>query len=97
MNNMNVFYLILAIISGAVLSLLYFGGLWVTVRHLAKNEWPSWTLLLSFLIRGILVIAVFYGLLLLHWAYLAVALVAFLMVRQIMINRLGKPDEVLYG
>lgn len=94
---MNWLFLIFALLSGAVVSLFYFGGLWLTLRKIAEYKLSYWLVVGSFFIRLAFVLLVFYALLVHHWAYLAVALVSFLMVRQILIARLGKPEQVLYG
>lgn len=94
---MNWIFVLLALASGAVLGLLYFGGLWLTLKKIAKHQLSYWLVLASFLLRLALVLLVFYALLINHWAYMAIALVSFLMMRQMLLARLGKPEKALYG
>lgn len=90
-------FLFFALLSGAVLGLIYFGGLWYTLRKAAEYQPSYWLIFGSFLIRLVFALLVFYVLMVQHWAYMAIALCAFLVMRQILIIRVGKPEEVLYG
>lgn len=94
---MNGIFILIAITSGAVIGVFYFGGLWLTLKKIAEYQLSYWLVLASFLIRLAFVLLVFYALLIYHWAYMAIALVAFLVTRQILLVRLGKPEEALYG
>jgi F1F0 ATPase subunit 2 len=47
---------------GAVAGTLYFGGLWLTVRHIAAARRPRLRLTLSFLLRMGALLAIFYSL-----------------------------------
>lgn len=90
-------FILFAIISGAVISLFYFGGLWLTLKKIAEYQLSYWLVLVSFVIRLAFVLLAFYALVIYHWAYLAISLISFLAVRQILIARLGKPEQALYG
>ena len=90
-------FLLISIGSGIILSLIYFGGLWFTIKRMVQQNWPAWTVFASFVARISLVLLVFYALVIQHWLYLIIALSAFVIVRQILIKRIGKPGEALYG
>lgn len=90
-------FILFALVSGAVMSLFYFGGLWLTLRKIGEYKLSYWLVLVSFVIRLAFVLLVFYALLIYHWGYMAIALVSFLMVRQILLSKLGKPEEALYN
>lgn len=47
----SVFTLSQAVVSGLVLGLFYFGGLWLTVRKLAASKRPGMLMLGSFVLR----------------------------------------------
>ena len=94
---MNGLIALISIICGLLLGLIYFGGLWFTVQRFVHHRWPPWAMVVSFIVRMGLVLVVFYGLLMQHWTYVVTALIAFVVTRQILINRLGKPDKALYG
>jgi F1F0 ATPase subunit 2 len=89
-----VFGLLVPTAGGAVLGLLYFGGLWVTVRRLPAARHPGLLMLASFLVRTALVGAGFVALLAGEPLRLAVALVAFLAVRILLVRRVRPPLAV---
>ena len=81
--------LILAVSAGSMASLLYFGGLWVTVNQLADSSNPMGAYIASFVVRtGILACGLF-ALLQLGWQHVAAACVGFLIVRYVMTLSLG--------
>jgi F1F0 ATPase subunit 2 len=82
---------------GVVLGLVYFLGLWLTVKKVPGVRRPYLFLSGSFLIRMALVLAGFYVLLTYNWTYLILAMVTFLITRHWVIQRKGKPSEMLYG
>lgn len=90
-------FILFALVSGAVISLFYFGGLWLTLKKIAEYQLSYWLVLVSFIIRLAFVLLVFYALVIYHWAYLVISLISFLAVRQILIAKLGKPEQALYG
>ena len=76
-----------AFILGMVLSGIYFGALWLTVRHLVQQKYPGAVLLLSLTLRLALLLSVFYlivdgG----HWQRLLVAVIGFIAVRSVLIR-----------
>lgn len=87
--------ILFALISGAITGLLYFGGLWLTLKKIAEYKLSYSLLLLSFALRLAFVLLVFYALIIYHWAYLAVALISFLVMRQVLLAKLGKTERTL--
>ncbi|NGP89868.1 ATP synthase subunit I [Fodinibius halophilus] len=94
---MNWIFIFIAIVSGAIVSVFYFGGLWLTLRKIAEYKFSYLLILVSFVIRITLLLLVFYLLLQYHWAYLGLALMSFLIVRQVLLLKLGNPKGALYN
>ncbi|WP_138429859.1 ATP synthase subunit I [Fodinibius saliphilus] len=94
---MNWAFILIAIVSGAIISVFYFGGLWLTLRKIAQHRFSYLLLLVSFVVRVTFLLLVFYALLQYHWAYLGLALISFLIVRQILLLKLGTPEDALYN
>lgn len=81
--------------AGMALGLIYFGGLWWTLRHLSGMRRPVLLTVGSFLLRTALVVA---GLCLItsgRWERLLVGLLGFLLMRQILLWRLGGKKALL--
>jgi len=95
MTKLNIFlFVILALAGGGLAGMVYFGGLWITVKGVVEHKKPAMLLVLSFLIRISIAGAVFYALMMYQWAYLAVAMVSFMAVRQLMVKKLGQPKTL---
>lgn len=76
------------LITGSVIGSIYFGALWLTVRHLAHQKYPGAMLLLSLTLRLALLLSVFF--LILdggHWQSLLVAVIGFIAARTVFIRR----------
>lgn len=87
--------ILFSLLSGALAGLVYFGGLWLTLKKIAEFKLSYSLLLLSFVVRSAIVLLVFYALVIYHWAYLTVALVSFLAMRQLLLATLGKTDDIV--
>lgn len=85
--------ILFALLSGALTGIIYFGGLWLTLKKIAEYKLSYTLLLLSFTVRAAFVLLVFYAMIIYHWAYLAIALVSFLAMRQLLLSKLGKVDH----
>lgn len=72
---------LLAIASGLVLGLLFYGGLWWTLRKLSELRHPALTLLGSLLLRSGVVLAGFYWVAGGDWRRLLLCLMGFLIGR----------------
>lgn len=85
--------LMLALLAGLALGLLYFGGLWLTVRRLARTRRPAPLFALSLLLRMALTLAGFYLVMDGSWQRMLACLAGFIAVRQLLVSRL-KPDRL---
>lgn len=83
-------YGLLAVIGGLIAGGIFFGGLWWTVQRIAQSNRPTVLVLGSMVVRLLLAMGVFYGVMALtrHIAYLGIALVAFIGVRMVMSNQI---------
>jgi F1F0 ATPase subunit 2 len=82
---------------GIALGGVYFAGLWETVRKLPDAEKPVRRMALSFALRTALALTGFYLVMQGDWQRLAAALVGFLLMREILLRRLGKTNPTLTG
>lgn len=80
-------YIILAVLAGAGLGIIFFGGLWWTVQRITGSSRPVYLLMASFLVRTAVVLAGFYLLLTAGWQYLLAALAGFLIGRTVLAYR----------
>lgn len=71
----------LAVMAGAALGLVYFGGLWLTVRRLAGSKRPGLLMLGSFVARLLVTLFGFYLVMDDSWERLLACLAGFLVVR----------------
>jgi F1F0 ATPase subunit 2 len=80
---------------GALLSGIYFFGLWVTVQKVTNlNKYYYLVLILSFLARVTITLIGFYFILMLGWVSALLALLAFIITRQIIVHKIGEPSQV---
>ena len=82
---------------GIVLGGAYFAGLWETVRKLPDAEKPFRRITLSFALRMALVLSGFYLVMQGEWERLASAMIGFLLMREMLLRRLGKTNNTLTG
>jgi len=85
-------YMILALIAGLALGLLFFGGLWVTVKKAVASKIPAIWFFISLLVRLSITLIGFYYISLGSWQRLIVGVVGFIMARFIVL-RLTKSIE----
>ena len=86
--------LVLAWVAGVGLGLLYFGGLWLTLRQLPTCRWPTPLLVGSFMGRTAVVLVGFYFVMGGRWERMLACLVGFMMARILLIFWL-RPERVL--
>lgn len=86
------------LVLGCILGLLYFGGLWLTVRQLNRAPRPLFLFWVSYLLRLGTVLGVFH--LILQWAgqdqllsLLLVSFLGFLLSRTLLISRILPRDR----
>lgn len=82
-------YLALSIAWGTVLGTFYFGGLWLTVRHLPHFKQPSLLALGSFLGRSAVCLFGFYMASGNGFEWLILSLAGFVLTKMVLLRRLG--------
>lgn len=85
--------LILSGLTGLILGLAYFVGLWWTVRELPKNKHPFRLLLFSMVLRIGIVLIGFYLVMAGDWKRLLAALFGFVLARLICLQWLGNLES----
>ena len=86
--------LLLALIEGVLFGVLFYAGLWWTVRRLASVKQVTLLFLGSLLLRTIVVMLGFYFMLGDSWQHLLAGLTGFVIARFIVI-RLTRPADIL--
>ncbi|MGD8569930.1 MAG: ATP synthase subunit I [Gammaproteobacteria bacterium] len=88
--------LVLMFFAGALLAAVYLGGLWLTVNRIHQRRHPALWLLSGFLVRLLMVFAVFYFIIKEHqWPHLLAALAGFVIVRALTIRRVREKTPKL--
>ena len=90
---MNIAWIIVSLVTGTVLGMFYFGGLWITVRRLTVARQPALLTLVSFVLRATVVLLGFYFVLGGRWERLAACLAGFLLARTLFIRRLHHVEQ----
>ncbi len=86
--------LAVAVAAGAVAGLVYFGGLWWTVRRLPTARRPVALSLGSFALRTAAAVAIIFFAAREHWLLLVVCMAALVVVRTVMVRMLGPARPV---
>jgi F1F0 ATPase subunit 2 len=86
-------YLIASLGAGAVLGIVYFRGLWQTLLRLPDFKRPAWSMSWSFVARVGIVMSGFYFIMDGHLERLGMAMAGFILMRQILVRRLGRFAE----
>ncbi len=79
--------------AGLALGLVYFGGLWLTIRQLPKARRPVELFFISLILRSGIALFGFYLVLGNHWERAIACLVGFLLARLILSSQL-RPDRL---
>lgn len=82
----DVLFIIVAFIFGIVLGIIFFGGLWFTVKKIVKAKNAALWILGSFIFRMAVVLSGFYFIGAGHWERLLICLVGFVAARLIVIR-----------
>lgn len=85
--------LVLSFIVGLLLGVLFFGGLWFTVKKLTTSTIPALLVLSSFVFRISIVLIGFYFIGLSDWKKLIVCLIGFIVARFVVIYYTKSIDE----
>jgi F1F0 ATPase subunit 2 len=83
-------HVLLSFITGMALGTIYFSGLWSTVKNLQDSERPLALVFWSFMARASIAVTGFYVVMNGRWEQLAAALFGFLLMREILVRRLGR-------
>ena len=94
--NSNPFELSVVFLTGAVLGLFYFGGLWLTVRRIHNAAHPGLWMTASFAGRLAVLLMAFYLLMAGGWERVVVSLAGFLVSRFMMV-RLIRPAKAVHN
>jgi F1F0 ATPase subunit 2 len=81
--------LCIAFAAGMLIGMFYFRLLWATVKRLHQARRPALLITGSFIFRLIVVLAGFYLVMAGRWEPLVASLCGFLLMREILIRRLG--------
>lgn len=76
---------------GMSLGIFYFGGLWITVRLVPRVSKPKKLLFISFILRISVLLVNLWLILHLYFLYFPATLIAFFLVRFIMLSRFSRP------
>jgi F1F0 ATPase subunit 2 len=85
--------LVLVLVTGVLLGLMFFGGLWWTVRKGVSSKQPALWFFGSLLLRTSIALTGFYFIARGHWERLLVCLLGFVMARLIVMRLTGPPVE----
>jgi F1F0 ATPase subunit 2 len=72
---------ILGLFAGLLLGVIFYGGLWWTVRSIVSSNRPSFWLIGSFLLRAVIAVSGFYLVSQGNWQSLLACLLGFLVAR----------------
>ena len=91
--------LIPVFLGGVGLGMVFFGGLWLTVRKGLRSQRPALWFFASFLLRTSIILAGLYALAGGHWQRLLVCLLGCIVARLVMMrfSRSEKPGNLMRG
>ena len=89
---MNVLYLAMAFLVGMGTGIVYFGGLWWTVRQLPFVRQPALLTMGSFLVRTGISLTAFYLASEGHWERILISLLGFIIIRGFLVRRIQQPS-----
>lgn len=78
--------MIFIFIAGVALGVMFFGGLWLTVKQSLSSTKPALLILGSFVVRIVLVLTGFYFIGANNWQWLLIALAGFIIARLLVIH-----------
>ena len=84
---------LLSFIAGLALGIVFFGGLWLTIRKAMSSNRPAIWFIASLLIRSALVIGGLYWVTGQQWQRLLVSLAGFILSRILILHVTKKHDE----
>lgn len=87
------FYLVLAFAAGIALGTFYFLNLWKTVQRISEPSGPGLFMVRNFVFRLAVVLPGFYLVMAGHWERLLMAMLGFVIMREILVRRIGRGPE----
>ena len=87
---------VLATVAGVLLGVMFFGGLWWTVRKGSSSQQPALWFFCSLLLRTSTALVGFYLVACGHWERLLVCLLGFVMARHIVIRLTRAAEKPTY-
>ena len=88
--------LMLAFLGGVGLGMVFFGGLWLTVRKGLRSQQPALWFFASFLLRTSIALAGLYTLAGGHWQRLLICLLGCIVAR-LVVTRLSRTESLALG
>jgi F1F0 ATPase subunit 2 len=88
------YYLVLAFGTGMALGAFFSLNLWSSVRRMTDAQTPWYFMYGSFMLRILVVVLGFFLVMAGRWERLAAAFLGFVLVREIMVRRLGRKPKV---
>jgi F1F0 ATPase subunit 2 len=88
------FLLVLSIFMGALLGVFYFGGLWLTIKHLPHSSQPTLLSLGSFFARSIVCMLGFYLIIGSGIEALLLSLAGFVLTKIALIRKYSLPQKM---
>lgn len=85
--------LLLAIMAGIVLGIVFFGGLWLTVKNGLESKWSMLIFAGSFLVRMAIILISFYFMVQSGWKIAGAGLAGFLIARVIVVRLTKSKDQ----
>lgn len=79
-------YMILSFIAGLLLGILFFGGLWLTLKKIANTRMPAVWVLSSFIFRAGITLVGFYYIALGDWRRLLICVLGFIIARYLIVH-----------
>ena len=83
----------LSFIWGVMLGLFYFGGLWITLKHISRAHKPKTWLAISFIIRMSFIMIGFWAIMKRDLISFVFTFLAFLITRVILTRTLGRESR----
>ncbi|MGD0819579.1 MAG: ATP synthase subunit I [Desulfomonilia bacterium] len=88
------YYLVFTFGAGMALGAFFSLNLWSSVRRMTDEQTPWYFMYSSFMLRILVVVLGFYLVMAGRWERLVAAFLGFVLVREIMVRRLGRKPKV---
>jgi F1F0 ATPase subunit 2 len=85
--------LVLSLLTGGLLGVLFFGGLWWTIHKSVYSKYPAFLFLGSLLLRTGIVLLGFYMIARGNWLRLLMSVLGFILLRMVMMHFMRSSQE----